>query len=93
MAQEEVSLAMQRLDGFKNLKSELDTDLQEVLEKVEALKNKTKGNVYGKDNPHGLLTRDANLYLGCLTIQHENLEKLYREDEAHWTENLEMVKA
>ena len=45
LSQEEVSLAMQKIDGFKTLKTELDTDLQEVLEKKEALKNKIKDNV------------------------------------------------
>ena len=93
MHQEEVSEAQQQIDGFRTLKPELDTDLQAVLEKIGALKIKIKSNVRGKDNPRGLLTRDADLYLACLTIQHEKLEGFYREDEAQWTEHLETVKA
>ena len=49
MPQERLSLAKQRLYGFKTLKTELNTDLQVVLEKLEALKNKIKENSYGKD--------------------------------------------
>ena len=49
LPQERLSLAKQRLYGFKTLKTELNTDLQVVLEKLEALKNKIKENSYGKD--------------------------------------------
>ena len=51
-----------------------------------------QGNVRCEANPDGLLTRKEGEYLACLELQHVKLEELMRKDEAHWAENLEMVK-
>ena len=92
LPKEKVSVAQQRLDGFKILKTELDTDMQVVLEKLGAMKNKVKENAHSRDNPNGLLTKDVALYQACLNLEHEKLEVLYRGDETAWRDNLKKVK-
>ena len=51
-----------------------------------------KGSVLGKENPKGVLTKSEQEYIACLEMQHVRFESLMRQDEAHWAENLEMVK-
>ena len=67
--------------------------MQVVLEKLGVLKNKLKDNLHSQDNPQGLLTKDADHYMACLTIQHEKLEGFYREDETKLTKSLKTIKA
>ena len=38
------------------------------------------------------MTRGEEKYLSCLELNHRDLEKLFREDEAQWAENLEIAK-
>ena len=49
---------MNKLEGFRALKSELDTDLAPILDSLQALKVKIQSNCHSDDNPDGLLTRE-----------------------------------
>ena len=44
------------------------------------------------DNPDGLLTRELFSYLECLQIRRDELETLFQEDEAFWTENIRRLE-
>ena len=50
-----------------------------------------KANICDANNPDGVLTKDSTVYLECLKIEHEKLEKLLRLDKAHWKHNRQKV--
>ena len=45
-----------------------------------------------EQNPDGLLTREERAYMNCLELQERELEELFEEDEAYWTENFDNAK-
>ena len=65
------------------------TVVHETLSQVRLI---VKGNVKNEANPEGLLTRDEAKYLMCLELKHVEFEQLFKQDEAHWAENLLMVR-
>ena len=71
---------------------EIDASLAKALEHLEYARTKIRSNVFSKENPHGLLTRREKKYLKCLELDYQGLDDLMRQDEAHWAENLEIVK-
>ena len=51
-----------------------------------------KGSVQTTANPEGLLIHDEAQNLICLDLKHDEFEQLLHKDEAHWAENLLMIK-
>ena len=82
-----------KLEGFRELKTELDGYMQEVLGTVDLMKSRIKDNVKSDANPEGLLLSKYEKYMQCLETKHEELEKVYRSDEANWIQHLENVKS
>ena len=74
------------------IKSEIDSKMTVVHETLSQVRLIVKGNVKNEANPEGLLTRDEAKYLMCLELKHVELEQLFKQDEAHWAENLLMVR-
>ena len=56
-------------------------------QRIEAIKLKIRANVQNSENSEGLLTRPVQNYLSCLEIRHQDLEDLFRRDDAFWTKN------
>ena len=77
---------------FLQTKADIDTQMAQIHERVQIVKDIVKGSVRGKENPKGVLTKSEQEYIACLEMQHVRFESLMRQDEAHWAENLEMVK-
>ena len=55
MPQEEITVAEMKLEGFRELKKELDGYMQKVLGTVELMKSRIKENIKSDVNPEGLL--------------------------------------
>jgi len=51
-----------------------------------------RDNIHSDQNSEGVLTRGEANYLGCLELKHQELETLFRQDEASWAENVEIAK-
>ena len=77
-----------KLEGFRELKKELDGYMQEVLGKLDLMKSRIKDNIKSDANPEGLLLSKEEKYMQCLETKHEELEKVYRSDEKTWTKHL-----
>jgi hypothetical protein len=56
-------------------------------QRIEAIKLKIRVNVQNSENSEGLLTRPAQDYLSCLEIRNQDLEEMFRQDEAFWTKS------
>ena len=87
-----VAVAENRLACYLQVKSEVDTQMAQIHERVQNVKCIIKENVQSDENLSGVLTREETLYLECIEIKHVQLENLMRQDEAHWAENLEIIK-
>ena len=61
-------------------------------EKLTKVKKAVKANMRNEQNPDGLLTREERAYMNCLELQERELEELFEEDEAYWTENFDNAK-
>ena len=59
---------------------------------VDAVKAIFRGNIRNTGNAKGVFTSKEQEYIDCLLFGHVKLEDLMRKDEAHWEENLVMVK-
>ena len=92
MPNEIVSSAEGRLVSFRNLKSEIDTDMMVIHERSLAISQKISANIKSEEKPEGLLTRNAQDYLKCLKFGHGELELLFREDDAYWNRSLVSAK-
>ena len=57
LPQEQIQCASMKIENFDELKAELDTELQAILERMDNLKLKIKANIYNEENLDGLLTR------------------------------------
>ena len=77
-----------KLEGFRELKKELDGYMQEVLGTVDLMKSRIKENIKSDVNPEGLLLSKQEQYMQFLETKHEELEKVYRSDEATWIQHL-----
>ena len=81
-----VSAAEKKLAGFKLVKAEIDAEIAKVHEGLDAARSKINENIWSKENRDGFLTGKQEDYLKCLEIKHRDLELLFRQDEAKWTE-------
>ena len=54
---EMVCKAERKIVEFRGLKSEIDTELAEILQRLQGLTQKIVGNVLSDENPEGLLTQ------------------------------------
>ena len=63
-----------------------------VHESIQKVNNVIEANVRNEENPNGLLVNPAAAYLKCVEMPHQNLEVLFRQDEAHWAKVLDIVK-
>ena len=66
--------------------------MAEVHEGLSQVRQMVKGSVQTTAKPEGLLTHDVAQYLICLDLKKMEFEQLLHKDEAHWEENLLMVK-
>ena len=66
--------------------------MAEIQTKADQLRQTIKENVRGLENPTGILTKGEKEYLDCLEVDKEKLKELFEHDEAHWTENLELIQ-
>ena len=92
MPDEMVAKARSKLNGFQSLKSDIDSDLAVIHERIEIVKEKIRDNVNKDKKQDGLLTLKEADYLSCLEFGYERLELLFREDEAKWTKEIDQVK-
>ena len=92
LSDEIVTRAKDKLEGFEKLKSEIDTAMMEVHQKIDGVSQMIKANVRSEDNPNGLLVKPSDDYLKCLELQHRDLEVLLRQDDAYWAENFDNAK-
>ena len=89
---EHLNQAIERFDNFQSLKSEIDKDMTVVIEKAASIKQKITQSLQTGDNPNGLLTRSKEEYLACLSFRQSELEALFKQDGAHWSEKLDAAK-
>ena len=61
-------------------------------QRIEAIRLKIRANAQNAGNIEGLLTRPVQQYLSCLEIRHQDLEDLFRQDDAFWTKNLQKAQ-
>ena len=92
MPAEMIATAENRMMSFTQVKKEIDSQMAVIKEKVDTVIATITGNVQSDENPTGLLMKGEAEYLKCLEINSKRLEELMRQDEAHWAENLDMIK-
>lgn len=63
-----------------------------VHEALAVVTHKIKSNLKTDANPHGVLVQREKDYLKSVSVQHRELENLFREDEAYWSESLQKAK-
>ena len=72
-----------------DFKSEIEEDLEDVVEQLREIKQKFIGQIHNNhDNKRGVLTSKLEEYLSCLNLGTETLEKLFAKDEKKWKDNL-----
>ena len=70
------------------LKADIDTEMMNILEKIDGIKSKISDNILNDANPYGLLKQKKEDYFKCLELGHCQLENLFRQDAALWTKDL-----
>ena len=55
-----------RVECLRMVKSEVDTQMIQILERVQNVKIIIKENLSSLENPYGVLTRQEQVQLGCL---------------------------
>ena len=50
-----------------------------------------RDNIQSDENKAVFLTQKEAEYMACLEMKHRDLEMLFRQDEAQWTDNLEVT--
>ena len=73
---------------FNQLKSEIDTDVTEIVERVDAVKKKLTLAKFDEASGKGYLMRDLDEYFACFHIDTERLETLFDCELTSWNENL-----
>ena len=82
------------MNAFLQTKGEIDQRMAEVHERLESVKQIIQNNCFKEGGVmDGVLTQDKSAYLDCLVLFHERLERLLRNDEAHWAQNLESSRS
>ena len=79
--------ALSEATGFGSLNDDIDTDLMDLHQRIEAIELKIHANVRNIENSDGFITRSVQDYLSCLERRHQNLEFLFRGDNAFLTKN------
>lgn len=104
MPGEEISKALALQQSFRYLKSEIDSGLAIIHERMEEVRLILRANcsrddaqVAPGDNSieranDGLLVQGLQNYLNCLEFNHIQLEQLFRLDEVHWQEHVAFVR-
>ena len=80
-----------RLQNFKQVRSEIDDEVVQVLEVLTSLAQRIKDNLQTDDNPEGVLELPEEEYLSCLDVRHRDLDEILRSGEEKCAEDL--VKA
>ena len=73
-----------QLDGFRSLKTDIDTEMDAIHQKLKSVSVKITDNLKSEANPEGLLTGGRNSYLNCLKLKYRELEDLFQQDDAFW---------
>ena len=73
-----IEQATAKLDSFRNLKGEIDTDMMQIFERLEAVEKKIRDNCVSKEKPWNVLMQPEADYIECLKMQHEKLEQFFR---------------
>ena len=92
LPREIISTAEKQQAGFNELKSAIDGKMLGVHQTLEEVRQMIRDNIKSPQHLEGLLTRREAHYLGCLELNHRELENLFREDQAQWAENVEIAK-
>ena len=79
-------------ENFNQVKAELDTDMADILSRLQALELKFQANIHNSLNQDGVLTCEINDYLNCLKLNYRGLESLFRKDEIKWDEVLKNAR-
>ena len=93
LPQELITNAENKLQGFKEVKSDSDTKMLRVHEAAKEVQKTIKSNLYDKAGKTGghLVQKEAD-YLAWHQMRHLGLEQLLRKDEAHWTKHIQASK-
>lgn len=75
--------------AIRDFKNEILGELQPILEKVEAIKQKISDKTTGKDEENGIISGELTVYLDCLAVDKKQIEELLILEEQHWMEQLE----
>ena len=81
---EQLNWAREIIKKFESFKDEIDGDVKEIVEKVQALKEKLTQQKYNKDSRTGCLTGQIDDYFECFCVDTEDLETLLQEDLENW---------
>ena len=74
MAPKLIASAENQLQGYKEVKSDLDTKMMRVHEAVEEVQKTISSNLFDKAGKAGYLTQKEVDYLACLKMKHVELE-------------------
>ena len=66
--------------------------MDEIVERLDRVKQTYRENIFDDKKPDGLLTNKEEEYFKCLELNRVQLDDYMKEDLAHWTANLEIVK-
>ena len=89
---EMIAYAENRISRLIQVKSDVDSQMTQIHERVKNIKEIIKENLLSDANPAGVLGRCEADYFACLEMKHVRLEELIRQDEAYCAENLELIK-
>ena len=77
---------------FKDFRTEIDEDLDDVIEQLQEIKQKFMARIHSHDNKRGVLTSKLDEYLACLNLGTKALKQLFDKDEKKWIENLKKTQ-
>ena len=84
--------AEQKLVRLHQAKSDVDDKMAVVHQTLQEVRQIIQNNLHNKDNLDGVMTRKEPQYMACLELKHRELEDLFRQDEHHLAENIELSK-
>ena len=70
--------AESKISSFNKLKTEIDSGISEIHEKVKVVSKRIRENIKCEQNPEGLLTRKESDYLRCLRIEYRTLKDMFK---------------
>lgn len=73
-----------KLTSYKNLKSELEADMADIVGRLEELRYKVRENRRTEQNPKGQLVQRESEYVASLQLDLDKLANLLARDLAHW---------